>query len=128
MDLFLKRNEEYAAISRKKQELFKQNMQTYDLKTGEKLFSPKIIEPKQYNYHTVMPVKQLKRTQQQQETEVEVKTKVARKERQKPMMPSGKSSIFSKQQGTNMGLDSRKEELVNGITVEDIEEGYRQYS
>ena len=37
----------------------------YDLKTGEKLFSPKISDGKQFNFHTAVPVKQLQRHEKQ---------------------------------------------------------------
>lgn len=39
---FLKRNEEYASVVKKKQEILKDNVGKYDLKTGSKLFTPKI--------------------------------------------------------------------------------------
>ena len=43
---FLKRNQDFAEVSRKKLELLKQSASLYDFKTGEKLFSPKISESK----------------------------------------------------------------------------------
>ncbi len=49
---FLKRNEEYSSVVRKKQEILKTNSEKYDLKTGEKLFSPKIIDNKPYFHPT----------------------------------------------------------------------------
>jgi hypothetical protein len=49
---FLKRNEEYASIVRKKQEILKDNAEKYDLKTGSKLFTPKITENKGFIYNS----------------------------------------------------------------------------
>jgi len=43
---FLKRNEEYNNVIKKKHEIMKQKANNYDLKTGEKLFSPKITDNK----------------------------------------------------------------------------------
>ena len=43
---FLKRNEEYNNVIKKKQEIMKQKANNYDLKTGDKLFSPKITDNK----------------------------------------------------------------------------------
>jgi hypothetical protein len=57
---FLKRNEEYSSVVRKKQEILKTNSEKYDLKTGEKLFSPKIMENKAYNFHATASYKDLK--------------------------------------------------------------------
>ena len=41
---FLKRNEEYSNLSKKKMEILKKSAAMYDFKTGEKLFSPKISD------------------------------------------------------------------------------------
>lgn len=57
---FLKRNEEYNSIVKKKQELLKLNSERYDLKTGEKLFSPKIIENKAFNFNSTVSIKSQK--------------------------------------------------------------------
>ena len=47
---FLKRNEEYNNVIKKKHEIMKQKANNYDLKTGEKLFSPKITDNKFENF------------------------------------------------------------------------------
>jgi hypothetical protein len=45
---------------KKKQEILKNNSEKYDLKTGEKLFSPKIMENKGFNFHATASSKGLK--------------------------------------------------------------------
>lgn len=57
---FLKRNEDYSSVVKKKQEILKDNSEKYDLKTGERLFSPKIMENKAYNFHATASSKDLK--------------------------------------------------------------------
>lgn len=68
---FLKRNQEYANLIKKKKEILKQSADMYDFKTGEKLYSPKISDskvhhfpsttsPKNYqSFQTVQPFKTL---------------------------------------------------------------------